>query len=82
MGGLLTEIADAVAVATAVKRLGRASASFSLLESRWLYETLLAVLTKNSHRLKELAGNPVGQSVIQKAQRLKYSSETPVEDGT
>lgn len=84
MDGLSAEIPDAekVAVATAVKRTGRASMSFSLVESRWLYETLLAVLTKNSHRLKELAGSPTGQSVIQKAQRLKYSAETPVEDGT
>lgn len=67
-----------VTAAGSVKRFGRASMSFSLQEALWLYEALLAVQTKNQHRAKELANDPVGQTVLQKAQRLKYSAEGAV----
>jgi hypothetical protein len=53
--------------------------SFSLTESRWLYAVTVAVLTKDSAKLAALAKDPIGQAVAQKAQRLKYSAETPAE---
>lgn len=97
MDGLSAEIPDvekvAVAVAMATKRKRgrgrklpkdperRSSASFSLRESRWLYSVLAAVLSKDGAKVEVLIKDPIGQSVAQKAQRLKYSAETPVEGG-
>lgn len=86
MDGLRVEIPDVEKVggataAGSVKRFGRASMSFSLQQTLWLYETLKAVYAKDIPRIAELSNDPIGQTVIQKAQRLKYSAEADAEPG-
>lgn len=53
------------------KHAGRASASFSEREIGWLNDAMMSLLTKNSRRLAELAGDRAGISVAQKALTLK-----------
>lgn len=82
MDGVRAEIDDAekVGCATAAGRIrrkyARASTSFSLGESRWLHEVMVAVLTRNQHRVRELSGDPTGYAVAQKVLGVKRKAES------
>jgi hypothetical protein len=71
MLGLVSSSEVIGATAASNAPVGRASMSFTAAQIWWLNEALMATLTKNPHRLRELAADPVAIEVAQKALTMK-----------